>query len=35
MACENFETLNRRTADDKVSRDKALFNTENPKYDRY
>ena len=25
MAYENFETLNRRTADDKISRDKALL----------
>ena len=35
MACENFKDLNRRTAADKVLRDKTFNIAKNPKYDRY
>ena len=35
MAYENFKDLVKRTASDKVSRDKAFNNVKNPKYDGY
>ena len=35
MAYEDFKDLARRTASDKVLRDKAFNIAENPKYDRY
>ena len=35
MAYEDFKDLNRRTAADKVLRDKAFDIAKNPKYDEY
>ena len=35
MAYEDFKDLARRTAPDKVLRDKAFDIAKNPKYDRY
>ena len=35
MAYEDFQDLTRRTASDKILRDKAFNIAENPKYDRY
>ena len=35
MACGDFKNLNRRTAADKVLRDKAFNIAKNPKYDGY
>ena len=35
MAYRDFKDLNRRTAADKVLRDKALYIAKDPKYDRY
>ena len=35
MAYGNFKDIARRTASDKVLRDKAFNIAENPKYDRY
>ena len=35
MACGGFKDLSRRTASDKVLRDKAFDITKNPKYDGY
>ena len=35
MACEHFKDLAKRTASDKVLRDKAFNVAKNPKYDGY